>query len=314
MVPLARGAASRGSFLSGGPFGFVILDDPARAADAAAALDALPGLEAWPSDADPGARSTTADPAAPATSSCSPSRRSGSAAASLLLDLRFALGRSLRAARPAPTATTRRPCPRWAAIFLALGRGVTGRARARPVRALDVAPTAARLLGIAKPRDCEGAAIEAIGAGGARRRDRAACPGVATLPSREDAMRRDFFTEEHELFRAQVRRFVEKEIEPKIAEWNARGMSDRETWQRAGEEGFLGAVRARGVRRRRRRLPLRRDRHGGARAALRAHGADDRRCTPTSSCRTSRTFGSEEQKQKWLPGAIRGEIAARHRA
>ena len=59
-------------------------------------------------------------------------------------------------------------------------------------------------------------------------------------------MQRDVFSEEHELFREQFRRFAESEIVPKIAEWNARGMSDRETWRRAGEEGFLGANAARG--------------------------------------------------------------------
>src|SRR5262249_33970030 len=53
-------------------------------------------------------------------------------------------------------------------------------------------------------------------------------------------MRRDIFTEDHELFRSQVRRFVEKEVAPKVADWNARGMSDRETWRRAGAEGLLG--------------------------------------------------------------------------
>ena len=53
-------------------------------------------------------------------------------------------------------------------------------------------------------------------------------------------MRRDIFTEEHELFRRQVRRFVEKEIAPQVAVWNARGMSDRDSWRRAGAEGLLG--------------------------------------------------------------------------
>ncbi len=55
-------------------------------------------------------------------------------------------------------------------------------------------------------------------------------------------MQRDVFAEEHELLREQFRRFAEKEIEPKIAEWNARGMTDRATWRRLGEEGFLGAA------------------------------------------------------------------------
>ena len=33
-------------------------------------------------------------------------------------------------------------------------------------------------------------------------------------------MRRTIFAEEHEVFRTQFRRFVEKEVEPKVAEWN----------------------------------------------------------------------------------------------
>ena len=53
-------------------------------------------------------------------------------------------------------------------------------------------------------------------------------------------MRREIFREEHELFRDQFRRFAQKELVPKIADWNTRGMSDRESWRRAGEEGFLG--------------------------------------------------------------------------
>jgi len=34
---------------------------------------------------------------------------------------------------------------------------------------------------------------------------------------------RDVFSEEHELFRMQFRRFAASEIEPKIAEWNVAG-------------------------------------------------------------------------------------------
>ncbi len=119
-------------------------------------------------------------------------------------------------------------------------------------------------------------------------------------------MRRDIFTEEHELFREQFRRFAEKEITPKVAEWNARGTSDRDTWRRAGEAGFLGA-----------NAPVE---YGGAggdflydavvmeeMAWIRAHAmmislhADI--CMPYLT-----TYGSEEQKRRYLPGAIAGEI------
>ena len=43
------------------------------------------------------------------------------------------------------------------------------------------------------------------------------------------------------MFRAQVRRFVDTEIEPKVAEWNRSGMSDRASWRKMGTAGFLGA-------------------------------------------------------------------------
>src|SRR6202521_6224434 len=54
-------------------------------------------------------------------------------------------------------------------------------------------------------------------------------------------MRRDIFSEEHEMFRSQVRRFVESELVPKIEGWNRAGMSDRESWLKMGAAGFLGA-------------------------------------------------------------------------
>lgn len=119
-------------------------------------------------------------------------------------------------------------------------------------------------------------------------------------------MKRDVFGEEHELFRAQFRRFAQKEIEPRIADWNAAGMPDRETWRRLGAEGFLGCNQP--------------EAYGGAGgdfrydaiimeelAWLRAHAlmfslhADI--CVPYL-----RDFGTEEQKQRWLPGCISGEI------
>jgi len=119
-------------------------------------------------------------------------------------------------------------------------------------------------------------------------------------------MKRDIFSAEHELFRDQFRRFAEKEIAPKVEEWNARGMSDRATWRRMGEAGFLGAGAA--------------EEYGGAggdflydaivmeeMAYLRAHALmmslHSDICLPYIE-----TYGSEEQKRRYLPGAIAGEI------
>jgi len=119
-------------------------------------------------------------------------------------------------------------------------------------------------------------------------------------------MRRDLFTEEHDLFRSQFRRFAEKEIAPKVAVWNQRGMSDRETWRRCGEEGFLGVSAP--------------EAYGGAGADflydavileeladLRAHALmvslHSNICRPYIE-----SFGSDEQKRRYLPGVVSGEV------
>ncbi len=48
------------------------------------------------------------------------------------------------------------------------------------------------------------------------------------------------FTEEHELFRTSFRAFVEREMVPHQAEWEAAGMADRDVFRLAGKAGFLG--------------------------------------------------------------------------
>jgi acyl-CoA dehydrogenase len=48
------------------------------------------------------------------------------------------------------------------------------------------------------------------------------------------------FTPEHELFRATVRDFVEKEMVPHAETWEAAGEFPRTLWRRLGELGFLG--------------------------------------------------------------------------
>lgn len=49
-----------------------------------------------------------------------------------------------------------------------------------------------------------------------------------------------FYTEEHEAFRAQVRRFVEKECTPHIEKWEAAEELPRELHRKAAEAGILG--------------------------------------------------------------------------
>ena len=119
-------------------------------------------------------------------------------------------------------------------------------------------------------------------------------------------MRRDLFGEEHELFRAEFRRFVEAEIAPKVLDWNAKGRTDRETWRRVGEQGFLGACAP--------------EEYGGAAgdflydaiineelSRVRAHalmvGLHSDIVMPYLA-----RYGTPEQKAKYLPGTISGEI------
>ena len=49
-----------------------------------------------------------------------------------------------------------------------------------------------------------------------------------------------YLTHEHELFRAQVRRFVEAEVKPHAEAWETEGHVPREVIARMGELGFLG--------------------------------------------------------------------------
>jgi len=119
-------------------------------------------------------------------------------------------------------------------------------------------------------------------------------------------MRRDIFDDEHDVFREQVRRFVEAEVAPKVAEWNAAGMSDRETWRKVGAAGLLGAG-----------VP---EEYGGAGgsflhdaiiieelARVRAHALmmslHSDVCLPYLL-----HYGSEEQQQRWVPGAVDGSL------
>jgi acyl-CoA dehydrogenase len=119
-------------------------------------------------------------------------------------------------------------------------------------------------------------------------------------------MRREFFTPEHQMFRDQVAKFVDTEIAPKVEHWNRAGMSDRESWRKMGAAGFLGA-----------NAPAE---YGGAGAdfgydaivveelaRIRAHGLmmglHSDICMPYITA-----YGNEDQKRRYLPGAISGEL------
>jgi citronellyl-CoA dehydrogenase len=49
-----------------------------------------------------------------------------------------------------------------------------------------------------------------------------------------------FFTEEHELFRRNFRRFIETEVTPHADKWEEAGIFDRSLFKRMGELGYFG--------------------------------------------------------------------------
>ncbi|SDK28563.1 long-chain-acyl-CoA dehydrogenase [Nocardioides sp. YR527] len=121
-------------------------------------------------------------------------------------------------------------------------------------------------------------------------------------------LKRDHYEEDHEDFRASVQQWLERSVKPHTDKHIADKALPREFWLEAGENGFLGLA-----------IP---EEYGGA-------GADDFRfnavlaeelakigaayptCVGIHSDITAPylvRLGTEEQKQRWLPGVAAGEI------
>ncbi|MBT6608330.1 MAG: acyl-CoA dehydrogenase [Rhodospirillaceae bacterium] len=116
---------------------------------------------------------------------------------------------------------------------------------------------------------------------------------------------RTLFSEEHDMFRDAVQRFIEKEITPYHAQWEKDGQVSREVWLAAGAQGYLCCS-----------VP---EEYGGT-------GADFLYSTilleemsyanvtgPGFHLHSEivapyiRHYGTEEQKKAWLPKMARGE-------
>ena len=52
-------------------------------------------------------------------------------------------------------------------------------------------------------------------------------------------MKRTLFTPDHEMFRDQFKKFLEREALPHYEQWEKEGCVSRELWTKAGEAGFL---------------------------------------------------------------------------
>ena len=117
-----------------------------------------------------------------------------------------------------------------------------------------------------------------------------------------------YFTPEHDTFRDQVRRFVDQEVRPHAEAWEEVGAVPRNVFRKMGELGFFGT-----------RYP---EAYGGAdwdtfstvvlaeeigRSGLGGFSADVLVHAEMSSPHLAR-YGTDEQKAKYLPGIISGEI------
>jgi long-chain-acyl-CoA dehydrogenase len=116
---------------------------------------------------------------------------------------------------------------------------------------------------------------------------------------------RTLFREEHNIFRESVRRFMEREVVPHHAQWEKDGIVPRELWLKAGAEGLLCCT-----------VP---EAYGGLGLdylfdvvvfeELWRVGASGPGFLIHADLVATYilSFGTEEQKQKWLPKMVRGE-------
>jgi acyl-CoA dehydrogenase len=117
---------------------------------------------------------------------------------------------------------------------------------------------------------------------------------------------RPVFREDHEQFREQARRFIEKEIAPNLHDWEHAGIVPKDIWRKAGEVGLLCST-----------VP---EEYGGSGGDF-GHSAvmieELARVNATAIGFTTHSeivapyivaYGTEEQKQRWLPGMASGEL------
>jgi len=119
-------------------------------------------------------------------------------------------------------------------------------------------------------------------------------------------MERHLFREEHELFRQAFRRFLDKEVLPHQERWREQGIVDREAWRKAGREGFL--------------CTWMEEKWGGpggdflhavviSEEMARAYDSGFAIALHSDIVVPYlHAFGSDEQRQRWLPGCASGEL------
>jgi len=119
--------------------------------------------------------------------------------------------------------------------------------------------------------------------------------------------RSPWMTEELDTFRDQFRKFLAKDLAPHADKWRAQKMVDRSAWLKLGEMGAL--------------LPSIPEEYGGLGASFAYDAAvyeDMESIVPDALSGVTvssgivahyiKNYGSEAQKQRWLPGMARGEL------
>jgi acyl-CoA dehydrogenase len=116
---------------------------------------------------------------------------------------------------------------------------------------------------------------------------------------------RTVYRDDHEMLRDTARRFFERECLPRQAEWDEAGRTDRETWRKAGREGLLCVT-----------VPTEYGGGGGdfghscvLAEELHRSGVSGFSLSVHSDITAPYIvrFGTEEQKQRWLPSICCGE-------
>ncbi len=117
---------------------------------------------------------------------------------------------------------------------------------------------------------------------------------------------RTVFRDDHEQFRQTARRFVEKEITPHLHTWEAAGIVPKSLWLKAGEAGLLCAT-----------VPEEFGGSGGDYGHSAVMVEELARANATAVGFTTHSeivapyivaYGTDEQKQRWLPGMVSGEL------